>query len=489
MAGVLSFTLGLETSNFLRGLGLASGQIISFSAAVDAASKVMAGMWAAIERGGALQDLSARTGESVGNLYRLQEAFTIAGVGAETVSPMLLRLQKALGGVDENGNKTDAVFARLGLSAKQLSSLQAPEQIQAIASSLAKLDRNEAADIASRLFGRDGAGNILQISGDLESFNQTMRETARTSAVFAKNAALFDQIGDTLQAIKREVGGVYAGLAALAGPKIQAALDFVKSWLQSLSGGNNVGELLSLSLQVAFEKGTYYGEQFAVSVAVALTEAIPAAMRAAWQMGLASLQDVNLAMAERRLEAAEKSYEQAINPTGGERGIYSKGRIDSARRELDRAREGFDAVYAGSAAGDQAKVEAAKEIVSAVTKGVRTFAFNWQSSSAPETEASRKLSERMKASTPASAIPGIWDVAKMYALENWPKTPPDDRNPQAPRSDLSDWEKAGFVFRGGGPAQDYNRSTAENTRQMLAEQRKLNTHLAKQNPAASFARK
>jgi hypothetical protein len=496
MAGILSFTLGLETSNFLRGLGLASGQILSLSAVADAAGRAMQGVWSAIERGGALNDLSARTGESVGNLYRLEEAFKVVGIGAESVSPMLLRLQKAMGGADENGNKTGEVFKRLGLDAERLSQLQAPEQIERIATALSRVDRGDAVDIAGRLFGREGAGNFMQLTRDLGGYRQTLRESAEAAQIFARSAGAFDAIGDTISLIRMKVGGLFAGLAESIAPALQRVLDwvngidwvgigqdigrYIRAGMNALTDGS-VGRLLELSLQVAFEKGTFYGQQFAVSVGAALMEAIPPALSAAWKLGLTAIRNVNLATAETRLAAAEKSYELAQNPTGGERGIYSAGRIESARMELERAQAGFDAVYAETvAAGEGVKQEVLGDIRTAVANGLKAFGGSW---TAPETEAQRNLNELI------ARLAGAMDSGQAGAAGSGRRVAMGQiKAGDGGLSSVSEWEKLGWVVGGGGGAvNDAARETANHTRIMIKEQQKTNRLLEKGDGAGSFA--
>src|ERR1039457_1315694 len=99
--GVLQFTLGLEVHQFLSNLGLAHGQIISLAAVGEALHKVMEKMFASCERGAELEHLSKRTGESTGNLYRLQAAMGACGASAESLPQLLFLMQKSLGGVSE----------------------------------------------------------------------------------------------------------------------------------------------------------------------------------------------------------------------------------------------------------------------------------------------------------------------------------------------------------------------------------------------------
>jgi hypothetical protein len=263
MAGVLSFTLGLEGSNFLRTLGMASGQVLSFAAVMEGVSRIAGATWAQIERGGALSDLSARTGESVRGLYQLEEALKVAGLGAGSLAPMLGQLQQAMSGIDMRGERTEKVFWALGLDLEQLRKAGAVEQFEALAGALGQLDKTSAAGVAAKLFGREGGGAFLQVARDMAGFREALAASAQTAALFEERARAFDRIGDTLTIIKSRVGGLFAGIAEGAAPALQAILDFVNG-LDFEGIGQRIGGILTAITQ-AFREGRV-SELIAVSI-------------------------------------------------------------------------------------------------------------------------------------------------------------------------------------------------------------------------------
>ncbi|MBJ7392736.1 MAG: hypothetical protein JHC85_14300, partial [Chthoniobacterales bacterium] len=64
-----------------------AGKIAVFAAGFVAVQAVVGAFKDAIDLGGQLNDLSARTGETAGNLMILQRAFENAGAGADSVGP------------------------------------------------------------------------------------------------------------------------------------------------------------------------------------------------------------------------------------------------------------------------------------------------------------------------------------------------------------------------------------------------------------------
>ena len=120
MGNVLEFTLGLQVNKFLEGMNLGAGSIISMAKVSEGLKVVMEGVWGQIEKGAALNDLSKRTGETVGTLFQLQKGFVAAGLGADAVGGAIFMLNKSLGGVNEMGEKTEDIFHKAGLSVADL---------------------------------------------------------------------------------------------------------------------------------------------------------------------------------------------------------------------------------------------------------------------------------------------------------------------------------------------------------------------------------
>lgn len=298
MAGVLSFALGLESSAFATGLDRAGTRLLAFLSVGKGLEIAFKGIWGAIEHGAALNDLSARTGESVKNLYQLQEAFKVVGIGADAVPSMILRLQKALSGMTDEGESTERLFKAMGLDMDKLKSLDAPSQFIALGNALRTLNRESMAGAAAKLFGREGAGNMLQLTRDMQGFRDAITDSAAEAAVFARAAAAFDKVGDTISRIKGRLMGMWAGIAEGLIPQLQKALNWIKE-LDLVGLGHRIGsalatgfnlitsgrlfELLSLGLMAAIEKAGSY--------ALATINGIGAAIGTVLRQTMAALQE------------------------------------------------------------------------------------------------------------------------------------------------------------------------------------------------------
>lgn len=227
-AGMLQFALGLETAGFLGPLAGVGRYLHAFTGGLLSVGGIAHGVFQAIERGGRLADLSARTGADVKSLYQLGEAYKVAGLSSETAVEHVLKLQKALGGTDEMGNKLGDVFQRLGLSVAQLSRLDAAGRMQALLAAVSRMPRDEAANALSKVFGRFGFGDIQQLANQLGDFNATLKETAKAGAFVQLTAFAFDSLGDAWERLKSRFKVLFTGLAAGLAPTLQAIIDKLK---------------------------------------------------------------------------------------------------------------------------------------------------------------------------------------------------------------------------------------------------------------------
>ena len=192
-AGVLQFALGITTGSFfgvmdraqqtvgglsksflsLPGLGVALGSAL---ASISSLESVVDGMFKAIERGAELDHLSRRTGTSVASLYELQKGFKAVGLTAEDVGPLIFKLQKSLGGINDFGEDTRSTFFRIGLDIETLKRMDAPRQLAAISQALSHLNATGAASAAGTIFGREGAANMVQLSRGMTDFSAAMAQ-------------------------------------------------------------------------------------------------------------------------------------------------------------------------------------------------------------------------------------------------------------------------------------------------------------------------
>jgi hypothetical protein len=191
-------------------------------------SKTVDQFGAALDLGGTLSDLSARTGETSGNLLLLQRAFENSGAGADAVGPTINRLQKFMVDAATGTQKNIEVLDYLGYTYDQLKGKTPTEQMEMFAKRINAIeDPAVKSAVAIRIFGKSG-GEMLPL---LSSFGQELKnakeELGSMPKIFNENSSAFDTISDKIKNIK----GKFMEFAAGILDKINPALELLVSAL------------------------------------------------------------------------------------------------------------------------------------------------------------------------------------------------------------------------------------------------------------------
>ena len=270
MSAALEFSLGLATGGFIRSLDEASSELKGFIGGLLGVEAVTERVKAAIEKGAGLEALHKRTGESVSSLYQLQEGFKAAGLSGDDVAGTLMHMQRAIGGVNEMGERTPDIFRRLGLNIETLQKENGPQQLNQIVTALSRLNSVGAAAAASSIFGRMDYANIIQIVNSTKEFGEGMEHASEQARNWQRVSAAFEMIEISMNRLKNIASGFFAGIAEGLVPALQRGLNSLQAWESTLvnigqsigrfAGAmleafreGKVGELLGLSLQVGFD--------------------------------------------------------------------------------------------------------------------------------------------------------------------------------------------------------------------------------------------
>ena len=308
MNGTLQYSLGLATGGFLGNLQAVQGRVAQFSGfmgklpvigaslagllgGVSSIHAVIENAMHQIEKGAALNDLSKRTGESVGALYTLQRGFSVVGVAAESVAPALMTMQKALGGFSEFGEPTKNIFAGIGLSIEDLKAQDGPAALNSIVRALAKLRNDEAATAAFKIFGRSMGADMLQVARSADEFGNAMAGANAQAGMFQRNAAEFEAVDKGLAKLKMRFNGLFLGMAEGMAPGLNGILQSLNK-IDLTPLGQRVGEALTgftqafregkittvvaLGLQAGFETALTYLGKGLIGIGLALKETMAA---------------------------------------------------------------------------------------------------------------------------------------------------------------------------------------------------------------------
>lgn len=201
--------------------GFATGVAMALPAAAFAG--LAASMKSAIDAGGQLADMMARTGASGEQLFILQRAFENAGIAGEKVPSVLNRMQKALADLDNSGT-----FASIGLDIRKLAADDPAESFMAIGRAISELPTpTERAAMAMKIFGKAG-GELLVVMNDGQAFANAAKQVGGLGKTLGDNAARLDQISDAMGLLgvkSQQIGAEVAVELLPALEKLAAALE------------------------------------------------------------------------------------------------------------------------------------------------------------------------------------------------------------------------------------------------------------------------
>jgi hypothetical protein len=261
----VSTKLTLDTSGFNRGIksaesGMAKfkaaagpavlGAIAAgFAAAAAAAAGLAVGVKGALDLGGALSDLSTRTGVAAGELRVLQEAFARNGLSAEQVGPAINKMQRAIVEGGQGVATYKRAFDSLGISMDSLRGMSSADQFEAIGTAINGLsDPAARAATAMQIFGRSG-GEMLTLFSNSGAMGAAARSVGEQADILTRNANLFDQASDILNSVGTKIQGFFVGVADTLVPALMPLLEAADGI--DLSGlGQDLGNAIAFGLTV-----------------------------------------------------------------------------------------------------------------------------------------------------------------------------------------------------------------------------------------------
>jgi hypothetical protein len=198
-----------------------AGAVLAVGAAFVGVRAAAQSFSAAIALGGQLNDLSARTGESAGNLLILRRAFENAGAGADSVGTTINRLQRAIVEAGQGSKEQAEAFAKLGLNIEELKNQTPTEQLQSVAQALSRVSNDtDRTAIAMDLLGRSGGELIPLLRAMGVELDVAKAQLGSAPDVINKVNQAFDTIGDNFGAIGEKSNEFAAGLLEKLAPAL-----------------------------------------------------------------------------------------------------------------------------------------------------------------------------------------------------------------------------------------------------------------------------
>lgn len=220
----LSYAIRLDTSGFSAGIRQAMGSLSAFriglanalvskgfSLLQQAASRFASAFRSSIDLGSELTHLSAETGASVSSLLVLRQTFQDCGVPAGSLSTSIAMMSKALSGVSESGQRTDGVFAKLGLDIGELRKMTPADAFEAIGRAIGSLGSTADRSAASvAIFGRSGAA-LNRVFSNPQAIRQARDSLGSMPAIMTSLAGTAESWQTSLGRIQTQIQGAVMG--------------------------------------------------------------------------------------------------------------------------------------------------------------------------------------------------------------------------------------------------------------------------------------
>jgi hypothetical protein len=244
----LNIALGMTGANTVAaGLRSVVGQLGALTAGFLAVNSLKQFGLEALKLGGDLADLSARTRIGVRDLALLQQAYKNNGMETQAVAKHVGLLQKKIYEA-ANGNKAAAeTFRELGISALGLQKLAPAEQFAAISNAIAGIaDPATKAAMAMEVFGKSG-GELLVLFNEQGAIDNAASQLGILPTVLARNAALFDDIGDAIDRIRNIPRNFFVGLFDQLAPLLKRITDGIEA-IDFTALGQKFGAFVNVAL-------------------------------------------------------------------------------------------------------------------------------------------------------------------------------------------------------------------------------------------------
>ena len=234
-----------RVASMAKGFGDLIGPIAAATAAFLGIKSAVDTFFSAIDQAGKLNDLSARTGESVGNLAILQRAFQNAGASADAVGPMINKLQMSILEAADPASKSAQAFSDLGIGLEELRGKSPLEMFQTLGPAIAGIeDPLKRTEIARALFAKGGGELIPLLRAMGVELDTARAQLGAYPEALDKAAAALDTVGDNFTAIKNKGVEFATGLLVNVAP----ALAEVTSKIAQIDAAR-LGMILSGHLQ------------------------------------------------------------------------------------------------------------------------------------------------------------------------------------------------------------------------------------------------
>ena len=223
--GRLGVVLGIETAEFVTGIGKAKSLLESFAQGAEkygklAATAMAAAAVSALHYADELNDVAKANEVALDTVYKLQQALVANGGTAETAGRMLSGFTKYVDEAAQGSFEAQQKFAKVGISLKDLATLSMEELFAKAVNGVSNLNDSITRNATSfAMFGKAIKGvDIKGVNEDLKNVNSTTEEQARH---IADAAAVWDKL-------KQKTNETNAIIADAIGPTLLRTIEYIQ---------------------------------------------------------------------------------------------------------------------------------------------------------------------------------------------------------------------------------------------------------------------
>ena len=245
---------GTHLGSLIGPLAKVAAAVGSVAVAAIGFEKFKHGVESAFEMGHALEHVAEATDETVAHIAVFQQALKDTGGSADQAEGYLFRFEKALSGVNEEGQSTDAVFKAMGLNMESLRSKMPLEALEEFRKSYAQFGKQDQNKILTEAFGKQGK-DLKPFLGKDNAMANAAVTVGSQAGILERNAATFSRVAALLNSAGMKMQGFYVGVAEkLEGPLLRTLEAFNKLDFAPL--GAQFGTIISIwtdSISILFK--------------------------------------------------------------------------------------------------------------------------------------------------------------------------------------------------------------------------------------------
>jgi hypothetical protein len=236
-----------------------------FEAIIDgvfsAGRAIVDGFGQALDLGGRLSELSARTGETAGNLLVLETAFKNAGLSGDQVGTVINKLQNFMQDAANGGATQKAAMDKLGVSFSDLAGKTPTEQMGVFAAKIAAIeDPTARAATASEVFGEKLGGKLLPLLTQFSpSLTDAEGKVGSLASIMDEHAGTFDTFGESVNAVQGKLAAFAAGILSQTIPAVQG-LGTAMENVDAAGFGKKIGNIIAPTLKGVVQDITLFNQ-------------------------------------------------------------------------------------------------------------------------------------------------------------------------------------------------------------------------------------